>query len=83
MDTAIFVAIIINAAALISLISTNYLTKNENNKAHYIEVITKQTMTNMVHLRECVIKFSTLVNPEVIIEIRNNESTSYIKDLLV
>lgn len=65
-NIGVLVQIIASSASLIGIILGFVVTWLQNKRSRYIEIITNQTIKNMLFLRENAAMFSALTRPEII-----------------
>lgn len=65
-DVGILIQIIASSVSFVGIILGFIFTWMENKRSRYIEIITNQTIKNMLFLRENTALFSTLTRPEII-----------------
>lgn len=71
-EVGILIQIIASSVSLAGIILGFVFTWLENRRGRYVEIITNQTIKNMLFLRENAALFSALIKPEIIIDARDN-----------
>lgn len=65
-DVGILIQVIASSVSFIGIVMGFVFTWVENKRSRYIEIITNQTIKNMLFLRENAALFSSLTQPEII-----------------
>jgi len=81
-DSTILVAIIANVVAIIALFISNMIVIFENKKNRYTSIISKQTLENMLMLRENASTILSYSHPEVIDAHRQKSDPTFKTDIV-
>jgi len=65
-EVSILIQIIASSISLVGIVLGFVFTWHQNKRSIYIEIITNQTINNMLYLRKNATLFSVLIKPEVI-----------------